>query len=166
MTEPTVALEAIGFHPGEAPVPAGVAYVSIGNSDDSLSQKRWAQFTASLTAALRMNVEEIHGEWYSAPDAPYQNMCVCIEYLLSDEEELKGSIRTLAKAFGQESIVWFTETSGTRFLSGDPVSGDQVPHDYTSTSCLHELHARCRLNCKFCQAGCACACHAPGSEPV
>ncbi|WP_280391490.1 hypothetical protein [Nocardia wallacei] len=33
-------------------------------------------------------------------------------------------------------------------------------HDYLSTACLHELHDRCRLTCKWCPSTCRCACHA------
>jgi hypothetical protein len=37
-------------------------------------------------------------------------------------------------------------------------------HIYLSTACLHEdedpdLHERCRLTCKFCQAPCCCPKH-------
>jgi hypothetical protein len=32
-------------------------------------------------------------------------------------------------------------------------------HFYLSTACVHELHDRCRLQCKFCEADCACGCH-------
>lgn len=32
-------------------------------------------------------------------------------------------------------------------------------HDYTSTACVHELHAACRITCKFCTAACRCECH-------
>ena len=34
-----------------------------------------------------------------------------------------------------------------------------IEHDYLSTACLHELHGRCRLTCKFCQIPCRCPCH-------
>ena len=33
-------------------------------------------------------------------------------------------------------------------------------HDYLSTACFHEMHARCRKQCKFCEAWCLCSCHA------
>jgi hypothetical protein len=37
-------------------------------------------------------------------------------------------------------------------------------HPYTSTACMHGLHARCRLSCKFCGAPCMCECHAAKAE--
>jgi hypothetical protein len=41
-------------------------------------------------------------------------------------------------------------------------------HAYLSTACQHELHDRCRKECKFCSIACRCECHknAPASEPV
>lgn len=33
-------------------------------------------------------------------------------------------------------------------------------HEYTSTACVHDLHAACRVTCKFCAALCRCGCHA------
>lgn len=35
---------------------------------------------------------------------------------------------------------------------------DAKPHAYLSTACLHGLHARCRLTCKFCGVMCSCGC--------
>ena len=32
-------------------------------------------------------------------------------------------------------------------------------HAYTSTACVHQMHGKCRVTCKFCQAGCRCVCH-------
>lgn len=32
-------------------------------------------------------------------------------------------------------------------------------HLYTSTACVHGLHSRCRLSCKFCLVPCLCPCH-------
>lgn len=47
-------------------------------------------------------------------------------------------------------------------------TGEQItylPH-YLSTSCLHDLHHRCRGVCKFCPEKCRCDCHKgqPGGE--
>lgn len=33
-----------------------------------------------------------------------------------------------------------------------------IEHDYLSTACLHGLHDRCRLRCKFCYTECECTC--------
>lgn len=48
-----------------------------------------------------------------------------------------------------------------------PAPSESQQHDYLSTACLHGLHDRCRLTCKFCDVRCRCSCHsAPApSEP-
>jgi len=40
----------------------------------------------------------------------------------------------------------------------------QGAHDYLSTACWHGLHPRCRDDCKFCAAECACRCHRAKSD--
>jgi hypothetical protein len=44
----------------------------------------------------------------------------------------------------------------------------ETEHAYTSTACFHGQHDRCRQQCKFCGAKCACSHHtaAPASEPA
>lgn len=37
---------------------------------------------------------------------------------------------------------------------------DGEPHVYMSTACIHAMHGRCRMTCKFCDAPCRCSCHA------
>ena len=51
-------------------------YISIGNSDDKLPQADWARFIADMRALLVADWQgrlQVHGEWFSAPDAPWQN---------------------------------------------------------------------------------------------
>lgn len=43
--------------------------------------------------------------------------------------------------------------------SNDPIAEYVVVHQYVSTACQHQLHARCRRTCKFCETYCLCACH-------
>lgn len=50
---------------------------------------------------------------------------------------------------------------------GETISETKSPlieHPYTSTYCLHEMHADCRLLCKICAAPCRCACHLPSPD--
>jgi hypothetical protein len=32
-------------------------------------------------------------------------------------------------------------------------------HCYRSTACLHNMHAACRVDCKYCGVPCVCCCH-------
>lgn len=45
---------------------------------------------------------------------------------------------------------------------GDPLAR----HAYLATACLHQLHDRCRLVCKFCNTPCNCPCHDGGVTPA
>lgn len=83
------------------------AYVSIGNSDDKLTQQRWADFCIDLHGVLE-EAGRIRGEWYSAPDSPYQNACTLLE--MTDNADVarivRGNIASLAYTYGQDSIAW------------------------------------------------------------
>ena len=91
-------------------------YVSIGNSDDKLTQADWCQFYAMVNGAVREHAWKIHGRWASMPDDPWQNACWCIE--ISDQEavRLKGKLRLEAKAWRQDSIAW-APVAETEFLA-------------------------------------------------
>ena len=94
------------------------AYVSIGNSDDKLTQKEWAKFFAKTRILMNSNNFTVHGEWHSLPQAQWQNACWCVEY----DEDLRlvnkeGDVVTLgdhfirrlmelAAEFRQDSIAW------------------------------------------------------------
>jgi hypothetical protein len=91
-------------------------YVSIGNSDDKLTQREWSAFWEHAGAVIRRWSAAIHGEWLSLPGAPYQNACWCIEV---DEETadliLRPELVHLVRHFRQDSIAWAEAT--TTFLS-------------------------------------------------
>jgi hypothetical protein len=89
-------------------------YVSIGNSDDKLTQKQWSCFWELVASAVREDSEQVYGDWMSAPVSPCQNACIafCIErHLVS---VLKAELRSLAALYGQDSIAW--AEAGTEFL--------------------------------------------------
>lgn len=50
-------------------------HVAIGNSDDRLAQATWSRYVADVDAAIREHAEEVHGEWFSRPNASWQNAC-------------------------------------------------------------------------------------------
>ncbi len=81
-------------------------YVSIGNSDDKLSQADWAHLLARVQAEIHEAASAIHGEWYSAPDARWQNACFCADLDLPSVPYLKDALRLACAEFGQESIAW------------------------------------------------------------
>lgn len=81
-------------------------YVSIGNSDDKLSQKEWARFVAAVDVTLRTGATEMHGRWLSRPDDPFQNACWCFEPFSARVPAMKRILSGYAKEFRQDSIAW------------------------------------------------------------
>lgn len=83
-----------------------IYYLSIGNSDDKLTQQEWFGFIDDIDIALNMGCVRIHGRWYSEPKSPWQNACWCIQ---PDSEEwiekgLKPVLRLFASRYRQDSI--------------------------------------------------------------
>lgn len=90
------------------------AYVSIGNSDDKLSQADWAEFHAAVDAVIR-RVAEVHGAWVSPSTDPWQNACWCIDVTGVSTTWLRNRLVNFALAYQQESIAW-AEVQQTEFL--------------------------------------------------
>lgn len=106
-----------------------IVYISIGNSDDKLSQREWANFLGSAWQLI--NTEKgahVHGEWHSSPTSAYQNACWCVE--LSDGVtvgRLRAGLRHLAREYRQDSIAW--AVASTEFLPPIwPVRSAEVEH--------------------------------------
>jgi hypothetical protein len=89
-------------------------YISIGNSDDGLSQVEWAAYVKDVDAAVKMYSASRHGKWMSLPHSPWQNACWCVEVSEGATLFLRGALATLAAAYRQESIAW--AVAETEFL--------------------------------------------------
>jgi hypothetical protein len=92
------------------------AYVSIGNSDDKLTQAQWSEFHEIFVALIRKAATQIFGDWLSASNAKWQNACVAFEINAEAAGRLKHALANLAAEFNQDSIAW-AETAGTEFLA-------------------------------------------------
>lgn len=91
-------------------------HVSIGNSDDKLSQSRWSMFCSLVDRAINDNCEEIHGRFYSPSSARYQNACWAFTLPdMSGRGTLMTILSQLAEQFDQESIAW--NESETKFIA-------------------------------------------------
>lgn len=97
-------------------------YVSIGNSDDKLTQAEWSRFYEEVGRAifgvLKYEGARIHGTWVSLPHEPWQNACWCFdahEELADKVEELRARLGQLARQYRQDSIAW-AEAPKTEFL--------------------------------------------------
>lgn len=85
-----------------------IAYISIGNSDDKLTQQEWARYVTEIRVGVII-LGQVHGAWFSVPDSVYQNACWCVEF---PSDELASTARTAAAeiraAYRQDSVAWAT----------------------------------------------------------
>lgn len=98
-----------------------IAYVSIGNSDDRLTQAEWAEYCRLANELLSPESNLIlrrHGVWFSPPHAAFQNACWCVEIdRPTAVEAVKVGLRAMAQRFRQDSIAW--AVAETEFLRGE-----------------------------------------------
>lgn len=81
-------------------------YISIGNSDDKLTQAEWSKFQHAADDAVHMYAAKIHGRWHSWPHDPWQNACWCIEIDSSAAASLRLHLAHMAFGYRQDSIAW------------------------------------------------------------
>lgn len=97
-----------------------VAYVSIGNSDNKLSQSQWALFVQSVRRLLDDDEHHVQivFEGFAHPDSTWQNACWGL--LLPNDrgpvELLRWRLARVAGLFRQDSIAW-AEAERTEFIS-------------------------------------------------
>jgi hypothetical protein len=77
-------------------------YITIGNSDDKLTQVRWSEFCKQLNDYTLQFTR--HGAWSSDTWSPYQNACFCIEVPNSEVSPLRSYLKYLAAMYNQDSI--------------------------------------------------------------
>jgi hypothetical protein len=78
-------------------------YVTIGNSDDRLSQQDWMGFINSVRAWLKHSIV-IHFTGFSNSDDPWQNAMFSFEIKAGQVMALREFLRKLAREYGQNSI--------------------------------------------------------------
>lgn len=88
-------------------------YASIGNTDDKLTQSKWAEFVGDFRKGMLALADQVYGVWLAEPSSPYQNACIAIEtdVVLT----LKAMLAAMARDYGQDSIAVATVTS-TEFV--------------------------------------------------
>jgi hypothetical protein len=102
-------------------VPSTV-YVTIGNSDDKLTQVEWARFYAHVDALVDLYSNHVFGRWVSLPTSRYQN--ACWGFAVADgrpggqppREVLRQALSEVARDYRQENIAWCEGTP--EFLAG------------------------------------------------
>jgi hypothetical protein len=94
-----------------------IVYISIGNSDDKLTQNEWAHFVEEVSQDIRGVATAIHGAWLSHASDPWQNACWCADIGGPDSRVpwLRKRLAELAAAYRQDSITW-AETPSVDFI--------------------------------------------------
>ena len=105
-------------------------YTSIGNSDDKLTQQKWAEFHELFATLVRAAAEQVHGDWHSVPNSPWQNACMCFETTPEKAERLKQVLAEAAAEFEQDSIAW--AVTETEFIGPGPA---QKPRGRSFNEC-------------------------------
>ncbi len=78
--------------------------IQIGNTDDKLSQARWAKYVAAMRQVIETHSREIHFFGASAGCEPWQNaawVLVCSE---SKMAKLTSAMTKIRKKFGQKAV--------------------------------------------------------------
>jgi hypothetical protein len=92
-----------------------IVYISIGNSDDKLSQADWVQFIEDVDGHIDESIEggrgHLHGRWFAAPNVPWRSACWCVgiiadPHLGSRADWLRDRLSTLAATYNQDSIAF------------------------------------------------------------
>lgn len=91
-------------HPLPPPNRPVTIYLSIGNSDNNLTQGEWADYCRLIAVTVDRSSLQTHGEWYSLPNSPFQNACWCFETNEQWLPGLRAELRARAGQFRQESI--------------------------------------------------------------
>lgn len=90
-------------------------YVSIGNSDDKLTQSEWSVFHRTTDSLIRNHCWTVYGAWLSEPSSQWQNACWGFGIDKEQARELAEQLQHLAFRFRQDSIAW-ASVLRTRFL--------------------------------------------------
>ena len=89
-----------------------IVYISIGNSDDTLTQSRWADYVQDVRDAISDEADKFHGQWFSDSASAFQNACWCAEIHPLLTNDLKETLRGIAAEYDQDSIAWRGSSDG------------------------------------------------------
>jgi len=80
--------------------------IQIGNSDDKLTQVRWAHFIECVDIAVRRSALEIHFSGTSNPTAIWQNAAWIFDIDEMQSLVLYDEMKKYCAMFNQDSIAW------------------------------------------------------------
>jgi hypothetical protein len=92
--------------PIPTPEPLTTVYVSIGNSDNSLTQRGWSDFARDFRRVMHSHAKQVYGEWYSASDSQYQNACMAVVVPADSVGALRDQLTEMRSFYDQDSVAW------------------------------------------------------------
>jgi len=92
-------------------------YVSIGNSDDKLTQEEWADYWSTVDERVVDYAERVYGVWQSNPNSVYQNACWSFELDEENRDSLVEDLNEIRLKFRQDQIAW--ANAETYFISNE-----------------------------------------------
>lgn len=102
-------------------------HIAIGNTDNRLTQQEWADYATEVDRLLAEHAHEIHGAWFSLPNAPWQNACWAFTVENGDVRvKIENGLGDLLARYRQDSIAW--NESETVLLVQPPVFFPEVSH--------------------------------------
>lgn len=88
--------------------------IQIGNSDDKLSQRKWAEYIARIDEVIAEDEYERHFFGGSLINVSWQNACWVIVMREEDMVYLFAKLSAAGTAFGQDAVAVLT--GETRFI--------------------------------------------------
>ncbi len=78
--------------------------ILIGNSDNKLSQHKWAEFIRDTRALVGKHCGEVHFDGGNSFDSKWQNMCIVAEIYDIDKPPFMNELYQLKVKYFQDSI--------------------------------------------------------------
>lgn len=110
-----------------------LVYVTVGNTDDKLTQVRWSAFVTAVHKVLQDSIDwggegqggAWIGAWFSGSSAPWQNAIWAVEYIDPKAAgRAQAQLMLLAGEYDQDAIAWtYGITTMLSALSSQPAGG-------------------------------------------
>lgn len=99
-------------------------YVGISNSDDRLSQAKWAAFNYRVEGIVRYSAVTVEGAWVTPSVSPFQEALWCVRIIRDDIEPMLVELRKAAFDYQQQSISW-TLVNHINLITPWPPEGEE-----------------------------------------
>lgn len=149
---------------------ARTVFVSIGNTDNRLTQQQWADYHAAVDRHMRYLADNrdrrayvvIHGRWVSPSTDPYQNACWSFTPQTTSwdgegggREYTRDLLSEIAATYEQDSVAWAEAV--TDFLPGRPQPVGLPPYQpECGDTTDHSGHPMRRRGHAWCSGYCTC----------